>query len=1253
MTRWIHASLAALLGFAALASYAQTCTQTISPGADLSSTVINAAPGSVICLNPGTYNPPSLALNIFPDNGGFAIGNSVTVKGLGATPADVRLQAIASGVDHTVYFVNYVGGKTASGAQLINLTIEGGSGGVQVYNFTAPATRLTDIKLKDVVISTVGAVGFGVLLRSADRVVLDNVRVTSHNTALNIIDTTDSVVMNSTVPSTVQEAATALSVQSGSGNRFVNNSFGSPRTVAGSAYSFNGGGIVFYNTSDNRFEANTLQGMRDDALDFTAVDGVTPVAKSLNNYIGKNDIIHTAFALQGSVLGSSGIWTNCGSDGSWIYGNEIRGAAECGICVWTSRSNMVQGNLNYNNGIAGIFVSGGQESFEFCTASGGAFRQKPQYNFLQSNANYFNKNDEVVIRDAANTDFTRNFASPRNALGGTAQACTNPACQAALSIESTSATFAPSTGVRALANTSIDTYRGLWIDHTTTSGIEFYLNRTLNSSFSRFATAGTQNIDRGPVLGGNYWSNWFPSGNPSSGQPYSGVQDEPTGTTTGRVVDRYPYQSENLGRGYNITVSEPRAGSSAARGTKRTVRWDSVGCVWVDLTLGAATLRSNIPNTGYAVVTIPDAAALGSSNIVATCKDSGGTARVSANSPTFSVTDANLKLLSPGRDDVFNAGSQIWVAWKNTNPAALTSVSIDYSTDGGANWTTLATFNNQNTNPVTSARVALPATVTAYGMIRVRSGAAVDQTDGVFSVRGGSGAFTNVSAGRTFRQGEPERLEWSSPANSRLVTINATVGATTVNVATDLPDRGSFDWIMPDMGAGTLSLAITYKSITGTVIAGPVTNASSGVTRYAATITLGTPPTIGPGQSGSLAATANSGAAVTLTSSTPGVCTVSGNNVTGQANGTCTITANAGASGVYTAALPSTISFTIGTSQTITFNAPSYIAVGTPIGLTATASSGLPVSFASLTPGVCSVSGNLVTGNTVGTCIVQATQPGNGSVAAAAPVQDSINSVAPADVPRLVNISTRMQVLTGDDVMIAGFVIGGNQAKTVVVRARGPSMAAQGVPNVLANPVLQIFSGATQIAANDNWQQAANASTLQSSGFAPPDPAESAVYMTLAPGAYTGIVTGAGGATGVGLVEVFEIDLPGVPLLNIATRGRVQTGDNVMIAGFIIQGTAPQTVVIRARGPSLAAAGVPGTLANPKLQIFSGQTEIASNDDWQTAANASTLQASGFAPAMAAEAAIYITLNPGAYTAIVSGVGGATGVGIVEVFGGL
>ena len=263
-------------------------------------------------------------------------------------------------------------------------------------------------------------------------------------------------------------------------------------------------------------------------------------------------------------------------------------------------------------------------------------------------------------------------------------------------------------------------------------------------------------------------------------------------------------------------------------------------------------------------------------------------------------------------------------------------------------------------------------------------------------------------------------------------------------------------------------------------------------------------------------------------------------------------------------------------------------------------------------------------------------------------------SAAASFPARLTSISARMQVLTGNDVMIGGFVIGGSAAKKVVIRARGPSLASQGITNALANPALQLVRASDQatIASNDNWGASADAAAISASGFAPPNPLEAAILMTLAPGAYTAIVSGADNGTGIGIVEVYEVDHPEIPLAGISTRGQVRGGNDVMSGGFVIQGTGSQTVVVRARGPSLAAAGVAGALPNPTLQLVraSDQFTIGVNDDWGTAANASAIAASGYAPASPLDAAILVTLAPGAYTAIVSGVGGATGVGIVEVF---
>jgi hypothetical protein len=261
---------------------------------------------------------------------------------------------------------------------------------------------------------------------------------------------------------------------------------------------------------------------------------------------------------------------------------------------------------------------------------------------------------------------------------------------------------------------------------------------------------------------------------------------------------------------------------------------------------------------------------------------------------------------------------------------------------------------------------------------------------------------------------------------------------------------------------------------------------------------------------------------------------------------------------------------------------------------------------------------------------------------------------APPNPPRMSNISTRLPVLTGNDVMIAGFVIGGSTNKDVAIVVTGPSLAAFGIANPLANPTLTLVRSSDQavIATNDNWQSAANFGALLAAGFAPPNPLEPGLVVNLAPGAYTAIVSGVGNTTGVAVAGVYEVANPDMPLINISTRGRVQTGNDVMIGGFVITGTGPQQVAIVATGPSLSNFGITSPLANPTLRLVrsSDQAVLATNDDWGTAANAAALQAAGFAPTSPLESAILTTLQPGAYTAIVEGVSGGTGVAVVGVY---
>jgi hypothetical protein len=340
-------------------------------------------------------------------------------------------------------------------------------------------------------------------------------------------------------------------------------------------------------------------------------------------------------------------------------------------------------------------------------------------------------------------------------------------------------------------------------------------------------------------------------------------------------------------------------------------------------------------------------------------------------------------------------------------------------------------------------------------------------------------------------------------------------------------------------------------------------------------------------------------------------------------------------------------------SQAITFTNPgARTLTAALVALVANATSGLSITFTSATPSVCTVAGGNVTLVAAGTCTLNANQPGDANFNAAPQVQVSFDVTAVT--ARLGNISTRMQVLAGNDVMIGGFVIGGSGTKRVAIVATGPSLTQFGITNALANPTLSLVRSSDQavLATNDDWQTAANQADLLAAGFAPSNTLEAALLVDLAPGAYTAIVSGAGGGTGVAVIGVYEVDHPETPLINISTRGRVLTGNDVMIGGFIIQGSGPQTVAIVATGPSLAAFGITSPLANPTITLVrsSDQAVLATNDDWQSDVNASQLQAAGFAPSNALESALYRTLAPGAYTVVVEGVGGGTGVAVIGVY---
>jgi PKD repeat protein len=258
----------------------------------------------------------------------------------------------------------------------------------------------------------------------------------------------------------------------------------------------------------------------------------------------------------------------------------------------------------------------------------------------------------------------------------------------------------------------------------------------------------------------------------------------------------------------------------------------------------------------------------------------------------------------------------------------------------------------------------------------------------------------------------------------------------------------------------------------------------------------------------------------------------------------------------------------------------------------------------------------------------------------------------PAPPAQTINLSTRMRVQTGDSVGIGGFIITGTVPKHVLLRAIGPSLA--GVPNPLADPVMELHGpdGFVTIT-NDNWRSDQEAAII-ATGIPPTNDLEAAIDATLSPGAYSAVVSGKNNSSGVGLVEVYDLS-QSVPakLANISTRAFVATGDNVVIAGFIL-GNNPgdDRIVTRGIGPSLAAAGVPNVLADPTLELRDNNGALVfSNNDWQDdQGQAAELIAAGLAPTNPMESGIVATLPPGLYTALLAGLNNGSGIGLVEVY---
>ena len=248
-----------------------------------------------------------------------------------------------------------------------------------------------------------------------------------------------------------------------------------------------------------------------------------------------------------------------------------------------------------------------------------------------------------------------------------------------------------------------------------------------------------------------------------------------------------------------------------------------------------------------------------------------------------------------------------------------------------------------------------------------------------------------------------------------------------------------------------------------------------------------------------------------------------------------------------------------------------------------------------------------------------------------------------------------MRVEAGNNVLIGGFIITGNASKSVAVRGLGPSLIQFGIGSILSDPTLEVRgSNNALLFANDDWQDnSAQAAQLTALSLAPQDPKESGIVATLPPGAYTAVLAGNNQETGVGLLEIYDANAAvDAQLANISTRGFVLSGNNVMIGGFILGGGSNARVAVRGLGPSLAQFGLNPVLNDPTLELHdSNGATLVANDDWVSdSASAAQLTANGLALTHPKESGIFVSLPPGAFTAILAGKNGGIGIGLVEIY---
>jgi parallel beta-helix repeat protein len=873
--------------------FAQADTVNLTSGGDLQA-AINATPGGgrTINLGNGTYSRG--------DNQAFEIGKSnVTIIGTNGS-ANVTISVTASGA--AAGFIIYSGNSNIT-IQGVKLTLTT-AGGIRVGHDGSGTT--SNITLRDVDIDTTASGANGIFTTKATFVTIENSRIRRADiNAIYISNAShDAVIKNCTVDATNNSAqsAGAIVIQDSDRAYLYKNTLATVQPNAQGIYleasadsvidsntvtrgpqngikirNGNGRNIVMNNTisktdsqhgiaiqnsDDNLIVGNTLRNVafhtilvlggrnniieRNDMAQFgfdtgdgggdgvvLSTDSSVANRKSYGNTICKN-IVDSVGKANGRKAGT-GIWLDGEADFGCVVGNTSKGNPEAGVTSFNSSNNLIKGNKISNNKDAGVLLWDAQ--------NWRAGAKVPAFNYVHNNDLFdMPSNGNFYSRGATDNDVAFNVMRDPAKINS---------ADAGINLDKSPDTGNTTTKRSKLyMNTLIDLATGNSIEVSTTT-TQFFRNRYINSPLSYAYDPLAITWDSQVSTGGNYWSQFSASGNPSRTTPYTDFVIDSKGTRGGKNKDRFPFQSEDYGLGSNktVTVLSPVAATVAAAGSMKTIEWRSMGCVFVDIYYvngGSVTaITTNAPDTGYYLWTVPTATVASTYQIRVDCKNSSmaPTGQIGTGS-MFTIAGSKLVLLSPGCSQLVTANpttggstKKIRVAWKKD--ATIAGVDVLLSTDGGSSFTVAAT----NISATNYTDIDAGITSTAKAVVKIRATAdqtnSQDTTDGYFTLRNNAaGAFANVTASQKFLVGSIADVYWSQPDGASSVDLAINDGGTYTTIAANLPAcSNSFSWFVPELPLVSTNLRLTFKDSAGTQIGSPADSATISVKYTTATAT--------------------------------------------------------------------------------------------------------------------------------------------------------------------------------------------------------------------------------------------------------------------------------------------------------------------------------------------------------------------------------------------------------------------------------